>query len=329
MLNVSSINPSVTFRVHSFHLVQTFVETLAEDYDLLLDCTDHPSSRYMISDLSVASQLPLISASALKTEGQLLVLNNPPSPKGSQDIDSGFCYRCVFPRPPPPESVASCGEGGILGPVVGVMGTLMATEAINILTSERPKKLEESAKSMLLYSACSDTPFRTVRLKGKRANCSCYTLPVDTLLQELRDNSVDYPAFCGTRTIQNVRHDQRLGPSEFVQYESAINKPNSLLIDVRSETEFGICHLPDATSYPLTKLQQDSNVLGEWLEESSQNGNPLFFICRYGNDSQQAVLLAEDYRDTVFKTQRPVRIMDIEGGLKAWRDQVDSSFPEY
>lgn len=113
----------------------------------MLDCTDHPTSRYLISDICVLLLKPLVSASALRTDGQLIVLNTPPTPQGTGPVvvhgaDSPLplplpppCYRCVFPRPPPPDAVVSCGEGGVLGPVVGVMGVLQALEAVKIIAA--------------------------------------------------------------------------------------------------------------------------------------------------------------------------------------------------
>jgi len=94
-------------------------------YDLVLDCTDNPSTRYLISDTSRALGIPLISGAAMRYDGQLCTYNYG---------DSGPCYRCVFPMPPKPESVGTCEDVGVLGVATGVIGTLQAMEAIKVLT---------------------------------------------------------------------------------------------------------------------------------------------------------------------------------------------------
>ena len=304
--------------MHRYHLSPDYLKVVDSEYDILLDCTDHPATRYMISDLAVTLYKPLISASALMTEGQLLVLNHPP---GSYS-DDGFCYRCVFPRPPPPESIISCGEGGILGPVVGVMGLLMATEAIKIVTSEKPKKLEEPARRMLLYSAYSDPPFRTIKLKGKRDGCEGCSSRHRKQPHEL--NKMDYAAFCGVRQNGNAPVTNRALPYVYLQ---ARKEPHNLL-DVRNQTEFGICHFPNAKNIPLARIQKDPDILQEFISNSSLDEKPLFFVCRYGNDSQEAVKIARRLRKSIGSIDDE-HIMDIKGGLKAWKDEVDLGFPEY
>jgi adenylyltransferase/sulfurtransferase len=127
------LNPNLRYIAHGEHLTPQNAREIVEKYDLVLDCTDHPTSRYLISDICVLLHKPLISASALRTDGQLIVLNSPPLPAG--DASGGPCYRCVFPKPPPAESVVSCGDGGILGPVVGTMGVLQALEAVKLITA--------------------------------------------------------------------------------------------------------------------------------------------------------------------------------------------------
>jgi len=219
-------------------------------YDLVLDCTDHPAVRYLISDTCVLLGKPLVSASALRTEGQLLVLNSPPG--------KGACYRCIWPKPPPPESVLSCGEGGILGPVVGVMGVLMATEAIKLLTAQvKDNKVSEevigkeekpTVTNMLLYSTYSSPSFRDLKLRGKKKGCiACDLEKREISLDKLSDGRLDYVAFCGTRKIDRVGEEEKI---DVCRYEE-VRKQKHLLIDVRPEVEWGICKLAGAISMPV------------------------------------------------------------------------------
>jgi adenylyltransferase/sulfurtransferase len=100
-------------------------KSLLEPYDIILDCTDNAPTRYLISDTAVALKRPLVSGAALKYEGQLCVYNF------GKD---GPCYRCLYPKPPAPETMGSCGESGILGAVTGVIGNLQALETIKLIT---------------------------------------------------------------------------------------------------------------------------------------------------------------------------------------------------
>lgn len=100
------LNPYVDIKCHEFGITSQNAIQILNDYDVIVDCTDTPSSRYLLSDATVVLSKTLISGSALGTEGQITVFN----------YKDGPCYRCIFPNPPPPESVLTCGEGGILGP---------------------------------------------------------------------------------------------------------------------------------------------------------------------------------------------------------------------
>ena len=305
-------------------------------YDLILDCTDQPSTRYMISDLAIIAGIPLVTASALKTEGQLLVLNHPANPSSETRDEKGFCYRCVFPKPPPIDSVQSCSEAGILGPVVGVMGCLMATEAIKILTSPEPTILDGSAKKMLLYSAYNDTIFRSVRLKGKREGCPACSWPPQINREAFTTGLIDYVVFCGGDP--NARYPEAdLMPMKELKQQLRFNDYNvtAIVIDVCSETEFKICNVPDSENLPLSEIQRSPHTLDDYFKEYDPSyGLQLLFICRLGNDSRIAAQLANAYRSRQEQKDRLfgchcVQIYSLEGGLKSYREIYDPEMPEY
>lgn len=100
-------------------------------FDLIVDASDNVATRYLLNDLCVLQRKPLVSGSALRWDGQLTVYN----------FNGGPCYRCIFPRPPPPETVTNCSDGGVLGPVTGVIGSLQALEVIKILLDQREGRL--------------------------------------------------------------------------------------------------------------------------------------------------------------------------------------------
>ena len=314
------------------------VETM-RDYDLILDCTDRPSTRYLVSDAAVLAGKPVVTASALRTEGQLMVLNNPPK---SHDNSGGFCYRCVFPRPPPAESVLSCGEGGILGPVVGVMGVLMAIEALKILQPLHqenediyPTKepYDPVPPSLLLYSAHGNPPFRSVKLRGKRKACPSCSDTATITEESLKSGSLDYGAFCASTSPAAPINTSRISAKEYSKVREATASPH-ILVDVREKVQFDICHLKGSINLPYSEISRDPEASIDKLDHTI-NGNPdiihgvsLYLICRYGNDSQLAANMFKE-----LPRLRPCakyEVMgDIAGGLRAWRQSVDPGFPEY
>ncbi|CAD6580878.1 MAG: Urmylation protein [Alectoria sarmentosa] len=332
-------NSEIHYVAHNYNLDQNTAVEIMENYDLILDCTDRPSTRYLVSDAAVLAGKPIVTASALRTEGQLMVLNSPPR---SYDNPGGFCYRCVFPKPPPKETVLSCGEGGILGPVVGVMGVLMAMEALKILApsyreNEYQYPTEASCDptppSLLLYSAYSNPPFRSVKLRGKRKECPSCSDTASITEESLKSASVNYSTFCASTSAAAPTSRNRISAKEYSKVRQAPASPH-LLVDVREKVQFDICHLRGSINLPYSEFSRDPVVFIDMLDHTV-NGNPdiadgvsLYLICRYGNDSQLAAdrfMELERFRPRAkydFKG-------DVAGGLRAWREEVDAGFPEY
>jgi adenylyltransferase and sulfurtransferase len=382
------LNPNVRVNRHPSHLEPQSALQLLRPYDVVLDCTDNPQSRYLISDVCVLLRIPLVSASALRTDGQLMVLNNPSLPPG--ESSGGPCYRCVFPKPPPPDSVVSCGEGGILGPVVGVMGVLQALETIKLIISRSPntrstldggssRSHEPGGKqamdgidkedgidggsffstassspppspptpTLLIFSATSNSPFRTIRLRSRRPNCSACSSQATITTQSLTSGSLDYAQFCGILNPVNIlAPTDRIRASQFARFIRAsrdaetdhIKRNGHVLIDVRDRTQFGICQIPESINLPFADLME----VGRWsAKREDDDGKSEVFslpgalrdlpkeddivvVCRFGNDSQVAV---KKLRELGMGEGRG--LVDIDGGLRAWRAEVDPMFPEY
>jgi len=337
-----SLNPTVTLVPHKNRLTPETALATFKDYDLVLDCTDTPASRYLISDTCVLLGKPLVSASALRIDGQLMVLNNPPLPPG--DTKGGPCYRCVFPKPPPPESVVSCGDGGILGPVVGVMGVLQALEAIKVLTRDPVSQTSPAEPpSLLLFSAYSNPLFRSIKLRSRKPNCAACSAQATITPQALDSGSLDYVQFCGSmRPIDALTPQERISAENYAELRSGINpftgtrseQSNHILVDVREKVQFDLCNIHGSVNVPFstisaTRTLKDSGVgddTAEWISALRQSEKPIFVVCRLGNDSQVTVKKMKElglHRDgTRF-------IGDIRGGLHAWRRSVDTEFPEY
>ncbi|OTA98498.1 hypothetical protein M426DRAFT_109555 [Hypoxylon sp. CI-4A] len=329
------LNPLVTYVPHREHLTPQNAEGIVSKYDLVLDCTDHPTSRYLISDICVLLEKPLVSASALRTDGQLIVLNNPPTAQGS--TEGGPCYRCVFPKPPPADSVVSCGEGGILGPVVGVMGILQALEAIKLVAAGVGKETNSTPKdpvtpSLLLFSATSSTPFRSIRMRSRRPNCFACSSGSALTLMELKSGSLDYVQFCGvTMPVNVLKPDERISASEYNDIFAKDPDREHLLLDVREKEHFNIASVPGAVNVPFSTLQSRSkpNVDGErsrpeYIPESLPADAPIYVVCRVGNDSQ---LVTQRLKELGLDGGGGRFVGDIKGGMLAWKHEVDGTLP--
>lgn len=291
------LNPLPTYNTYAKLLQPQDAVDLFEQYDLVLDCTDHPTSRYLISDAAVLALTPLVSASALGMEGQLLVLND----IVNDDAAPGaYCYRCVFPKPPPPETILSCGEGGIFGPVVGIMGILMAITALKLLIrdlscmvappSEPPFDMSSHQPSMLLYSAISEPAFRTIRLRGSRDDCPSCGDDKTITKESLTSRSLDYAAFCGTQESMNpLEASQRKTPRDFIRYRKTQPKAACVLIDVRKETEFALGHIEGSIHVPMEVFTEPRSSDDPKYSKKS-NEPPARYVPKYPRHDDNPIL---------------------------------------
>jgi len=129
---LARINSSVKVTAHQEMISPSNAVRILEQYDIILDCTDNPPARYLLSDAAVLLGKALVSGAAQRYDGQLCIYNLG---------EDGPCYRCLFPKAPEPEFAGSCQETGILGAVTGVIGNLQATEAIKLITGLHGEKL--------------------------------------------------------------------------------------------------------------------------------------------------------------------------------------------
>ncbi|KAF7549610.1 hypothetical protein G7Z17_g6285 [Cylindrodendrum hubeiense] len=312
---LKELNPTITYNAHITHLTPQNAQDIVSGYDLVLDCTDHPTSRYLISDICVLLAKPLVSASAFQTSGQLIVLNNPPR--------QGPCYRCVFPKPPPPESVVGCGEGGIVGPIVGAMGVMQALEAIKLIARGDLEGGEVKPTTMLLFSGMADTPFRTVRMRGKRKACFACDEEAALTLEKLR-TSIDYVQFCGVNApVQLLQPQERITAEEYGRL-SKTNKDEHLLLDVREKEHFDLCNIPGSVNVPIGRFMSTrGDAIPDGLPSNLPPTTAIYVVCRVGNDSQIATQKLKDLG--LGNSERIIK--DIKGGMKAWKDTVDPTVP--
>ncbi|RDW23584.1 adenylyltransferase [Yarrowia lipolytica] len=294
---VGKLNPCISVTPMVVRLSPSNSFSVFEGHDLVLDCTDGPAVRYLINDTAVLSGIPVVSASALKTEGQLSIYN----------YNGGPCYRCLFPIPPPADAVQTCGDGGIMGPVVGMMGMSQAMEAIKLLTGVYS---ESFTPFLMLYSAYNFPPWKSVKVRKRQKTCAaCGDVPRISR-QLIETGQVDYSEFCGSPSQVLLGEEHRITPEEY----SKIVSTKHILLDVRERPQFDITSFPRSINIPWSELKHKEEL------DVQVGGSPVYVVCRYGNDSQNAV-------DKLQKLGIPSK--DIKGGLYAWAKNVDEKFPIY
>ncbi|CAI6339737.1 unnamed protein product [Periconia digitata] len=347
LVSLQSLNPNVNLVPHHGRLTPETAISTVQPYDIVLDCTDTPASRYLISDTCVLLGKPLVSASALRIDGQLMVLNNPPRSAG--DPTGGPCYRCIFPKPPPPESVVTCGDGGILGPVVGTMGVLQALEAIKVLTRASTSENEQPVTeppTLLIFSAYANPMFRSIRLRARKPKCAACSAHATVTPEALNSGSLDYVQFCGMIDPVNLLSpDERISAENYAKLRSEVNpytgmepaKDSHVLVDVREKVQFELCSIDgsvnipfaDVSGFPIPQPTASAAIPDDshWVHELKNiPDKPIFVVCRRGNDSQVVV---RKLKQLGLDNDGQRWIGDIKGGLIAWREKIDSDFPEY
>lgn len=313
------LNPAVECVAYARALSEAWALELVRAYDVVADCSDNVPTRYLVNDACVLAGRPLVSASALRFEGQLTVYH----------CEGGPCYRCVFPRPPPAETVTNCADGGVLGVVPGVLGCVQALEVLKIAAGLGPSY----SGSLLLFDGLGGH-FRRIRLRRRRPDCAvCGQQPTVTRLQ-------DYEAFCGSsatdkcRVLKLLDSEERISVTDYKRLLDS-GAPH-VLLDVRPQVEVDICRLPHALHIPLNKLDQrdaDSlKLLGDALREGKRNleegvALSVYVICKLGNDSQKAVRVLQSLK--AVPELDSLTVQDIVGGLMAWAAKIDESFPQY
>jgi adenylyltransferase/sulfurtransferase len=198
---------------------------------VVVDATDNVATRYLLNDACVLLRIPLVSGGALGMDGQITVYNH----------EGGPCYRCIFPTPPPPETVGNCSDNGIIGAITGVIGSLQALEVLKIVTGK-----QASLQGKLIVFSGTQSSFRAVKLRPKRLDCCvCGVNPSITQL-------IDYAQFCGAGPhdkaldLKVLKIEERINVKE---YKRILDEgvPH-VMLDVREEIQFEICSFPDAIS---------------------------------------------------------------------------------
>lgn len=286
---LEKINPEIRFTEHPGRLTSDNALELLAGYDVIIDGTDNFPTRYLVNDACVLLKKPLVYGSIYRFDGQVSIF----------DAENGPCYRCLFPTPPPPDMVPSCAEGGVLGVLPGIIGSLQALEALKLLLGAG-----DSLTGRLVLFDALRFEFRQLKLR-KRTDCPiCGDNPTITQL-------IDYEAFCNVN-IEEPMFDKikSIDVAELNQKLQSDEKP--IVIDVRNEHEYVLGNI-GAVHVPLSGL-------AEKLNEFDKNAE-IVVHCRSGKRSMQAArqMVSAGFTD----------VTNLTGGLVAWAREVDSSVKVY
>jgi adenylyltransferase/sulfurtransferase len=313
---VLDLNPTIQCRAIPFALTHENALELIQQYDCIVDASDNPKTRYIINDACVLAGKPLVSGSAIGTEGQLTVYN----------WQDGPCYRCLYPKPNTTAGCGTCSDNGVLGPVPGLVGVLQAVETIKILTG-----IGATMHDRLLMYDSLQCSFLSVKKPRKQPQC-----PVcgpDATIRSMEDSRISLQAARGPTGLPDNGKGISLGnappplPDELIvtcqEYSKVRNEvvPH-VLLDVRAQKQYDMCALDGAVNIPLARLQDELDE----IERLSDGKRPVYCICRRGIASVEAANILHTARTT---HPRILSVRNIAGGLTAWHEEVDVSFPKY
>ena len=292
--SLAAINPEVDIETHDLALSSGNALDVFRDYDVIVDGTDNFPTRYLVNDACVLLGKPNCYGSIFRFEGQASVFGAPDGP----------CYRCLYPEPPPPGLVPSCAEGGVLGILPGVVGTIQATEAVKLIIGAG----EPLIGRFLIYDALR-MRFRELKL---RRDPECPVCGDNRTVTEL----IDYDQFCGVAPAATAAADAP-PPSDDAtveQLKARLDEQDApFILDVREPQEYQICNIPGSTLIPLGELPSR-------LHELEGRGE-MIVHCKSGARSAKAVKLL---REAGFAQAKNLR-----GGILRWIDAVDPTLPKY
>ena len=282
------VNPEIKLELHKCRFSSENATELVAQYDLIVDGSDNFPTRYLSNDVCVFARKPNVYGSVFRFEGQTTVF--------APHI-GGPCYRCLFPEPPPPDTVPNCAEAGVLGVLPGFIGMLQAIETIKLIVG-----IGDPLVGRLLYFDALKVKFRELNLRRDPQCPVCGENP--TIF-----SPIDYEQFCGARRDEEAI--PRMSAHELKQKMDA-REPFEL-IDVRETFEYEIARIDGARLIPLGEIAERADEL--------RRDRPIVVHCHSGRRSAEAVRLLQ---------QRGFgNIYNLEGGIDAWSDQIDPGVPKY
>ena len=286
---LTDLNPNVKIERHETRLTSQNAMEILREYDIVVDGTDNFPTRYLVNDACVLLGKPNVYGSIFRFEGQASLFY----------AEHGPCYRCLYSEPPPPGLVPSCAEGGVLGVLPGIIGSIQALETIKWIIGAGNSLIGR----LLLFDALK-LRFRELELRKDPACPLCGTNPT------IRD-LIDYEAFCGIGA-----EPLYAGPeitAEELKAELDQKGEDLVLIDVREPHEWEIAHIEAARLIPLNRLPER---LGE-LDGHSE----IVTHCHHGARSMKAL--------EILKGAGFSKVRSLAGGIDAWAERVEPGLARY
>lgn len=297
------LNDYISVERYDTHLSSENALDIVPQYDLVADGTDNFPTRYLVNDACVLAKKVNIYASIFRFDGQVSVFGTPDGP----------CYRCVYPEPPPPGMVPSCAEGGVLGVLPGILGSIQATEVIKMIC-----RIGDPLVGRLLLFNALEMHFRTLKIHRDPECPVCGTSPTIS-------NLIDYEEFCNgshhstEEATETLTAGQMNSPGipelSALELKAKLDAADDLLLlDVRTPVEYQMTNI-GGTLIPLPELQERLHELDDFREQE------IVVVCRSGARSGSAVAF--------MKKSGFSKVRNLKGGLLAWSDTVDASITKY
>ncbi|NMG20726.1 molybdopterin-synthase adenylyltransferase MoeB [Brasilonema bromeliae] len=290
---ILEINPYCQVDLYETRLTSENALDIIRPYDIVVDGTDNFPTRYLVNDACVLLNKPNVYGSIFRFEGQATVFN----------YEGGPNYRDLYPEPPPPGMVPSCAEGGVLGVLCGIIGTLQATETVKIIIGQG----NTLSGRLLLYDALN-MKFRELKLRPN---------PVRPVIEKL----IDYEQFCGIPQAKAQEEKQQMEMSEITVQELKQLLDNGtndfVLLDVRNPHEYEIAQISGSVLIPLSEIENGEGVT---KVKELLNGHRLIAHCKSGMRSAKALGILKE---------AGVDGTNVKGGILAWSKEIDPSVPTY
>jgi adenylyltransferase/sulfurtransferase len=283
---LSALNPHVDVEARAVRVTAENVTDLVRGHDVVIDGSDNFTTRYLINDACVRLRVPFVSGSVRRFEGQVCLFVP----------GDGPCYRCLFPAPPAPGTVPDCAQGGVLGVLPGIVGSIQAAEALKWIL-----RAGDTLRGRLLRIDALHMRFTETAIARDPACPACGSEPArarragESSATPTREADVSVPEI----TVHDFK--RRLDAGDDIT-----------VLDVREPHEYGICNL-GGTLIPLGELPARMHELDPSRE--------IVVHCRSGSRSARAV---EFLRDAGFG-----KVWNLKGGIRAWSDEIDPSVPKY
>ncbi len=284
------LNAGIEIVLHEVRLERSNAFDILSDYDIVVDGSDNFATRYLVNDACVLSGKPDVSGSVIRFQGQASVFG----------FGGGPCYRCLFPDPPPANLVPGCSEAGVLGPLPGIIGSIMAAETIKIIIGRG----DVLSGRVLIYDALL-ARFHELTV---RKDPDCPVCGPHRTITELPD----YEEFCGTPG-QSSRSPSEAFDMSASRLKAALDDGDDiLLLDVREPYEYRICNL-GGLLIPLAELPSRLSEIDLSRE-----------IVVYCHSGVRSAAAAQFLRRAGYP-----RVRNLHGGILAWAAEVDPTFPKY